>query len=747
MLNEVKYPTTRFYKNGSDNPTVQFFLDALYNSNKLDLLLGFFTTSAINILSYGFASFLQRGGVMRVVLNQRVLPDDIEAMSKAEQVDLIENYIDLNNLQKLQNTLSKPTRHFFECIAWLIAKDRIQFQFIKLKTGNGLPHYKDGIFSDGENKIGFSGSCNFTGGGLMSNLERVQVFLDWEDEKSKIQIQELQNDFDSFFNKESDLVDYLDPNLIKQSVLTNFADKELIDLINQEKELLSSLEEDDNFKKIISDAIEKLDFFSKIPKFPYSDGAREYQKIAYRNWVDNNHQGFFAMATGTGKTITSLNCILEDYKVNKFYKFIVLVPTISLAEQWEDEIVNNFNFENFINCNSRNPTWEEEIRDIGRSIKLKKPINYAILTTYATFRSNKFNVLFNDFFLTEMPQMTIIADEAHSFGSESLIKVMPHKITKRIGLSATPDRQFDDIGVNAISDFFKSKSPNYTFSYNMKKAIDDQILCKYYYYPKFVELDQDEVNEYAIISKKLLQYFDFENGRYRDNDFVNQLLIKRKNIIHKARNKSNCLIKIVDEIGKDNFNNAFIYVPEGSEANYENIDIDQFDSEDEILIQKFTKILYNQYGFKLRTFTGETKDRQEILYQFKNGQLNALLAMKCLDEGVDIPQTKYAIFCSSTGNPRQYIQRRGRVLRRFKDKEYAYMYDMVVKSNLDPTNSDPNMIKIEKSIIKSELIRLINFAVLSENKIECLASIEQYSSSLGIDIYDLANKEENKYIN
>lgn len=747
MLNEVKYPTTRFYKNGSENPTVQFFLDALYNSNKLDLLLGFFTTSAINILSYGFAAFLQRGGVMRIVLNERVLPDDIDAMTKAEQIDLIENFIDLNNLQQLQNTLSKPTRHFFECIAWLIAKDRIQFQFIKLKTGNGLPHYKDGIFSDGQNKIGFSGSCNFTGGGLMSNLERVQVFLDWEDEKSKIQIEELQNDFDSFFNKESILVDYLDANNIKQSILNNFADKDIVDLINQEKDLLTSLEKDDDFKKIISIAIEKLDILSKTPKFPYSEGARKYQQKAYKNWVDNNHQGFFAMATGTGKTITSLNCILEDYKVNKFYKFIVLVPTISLAEQWEDEIVNNFNFENFINCNSRNPNWEDEIRDIGRSIKLKKPINYAILTTYATFRSMKFNYIFNDFFLSEMNQMTIIADEAHAFGSESLIKVMPHKIPKRIGLSATPDRQFDDIGVNAISDFFKSKAPKYTFSYNMKKAIDDKILCKYYYYPKFVELDQEEVNEYAIISKKLLQYYDHENGRYRDNDFVNQLLIKRKNILHKARNKSSCLIKIVNEIGKENFNNAFIYVPEGMEANYSNSEVDQIDNEDEILIQNYTKLLYDNFGFKLRTFTGETKDRQEILNQFKNGQLNALLAMKCLDEGVDIPQTKYAIFCSSTGNPRQYIQRRGRVLRMYKDKDFAYMYDMIVKTNLDPTNSDPNMVRIEKSIIKSELTRVINFAVLAENKTECLASIEQYSAALGIDVYELAIIEEKKYDN
>ena len=184
---------------------------------------------------------------------------------------------------------------------------------------------------------------------------------------------------------------------------------------------------------------------------------------------------------------------------------------------------NNFNFENLISCNSRNTNWEKEIRDIGRSIKLNRPTNYAILTTYATFRSKKFVTLFNEFFLKEMSQMIIIADEAHAFGSESLIKVMPHDINKRIGLSATPDRQFDDIGVNAISNYFNSKPPNYTFSYNMKKAIDDNVLCRYYYYPKFVELSQEETNEYLIISKKLFPFFDHENGRYKDNDFVNQI--------------------------------------------------------------------------------------------------------------------------------------------------------------------------------------------------------------------------------
>ena len=144
-------------------------------------------------------------------------------------------------------------------------------------------------------------------------------------------------------------------------------------------------------------------------------------------------------------------------------------------------------------------------------------------------------------------------------------------------------------------------------------------------------------------------------------------------------------------------------------------------------------------------FTGETFNREQILNQFKNHKLDALLAMKCLDEGVDIPQAKYAIFCSSTGNPRQYIQRRGRVLRKFIGKEYAVIYDLIVKPILDHTDTDDRLKKIERNIFLSELNRLVNFSVLSENKDSCLKSLERLCYDMDIDIYDLANKELENY--
>jgi superfamily II DNA or RNA helicase len=209
----------------------------------------------------------------------------------------------------------------------------------------------------------------------------------------------------------------------------------------------------------------------------------------------------------------------------------------------------------------------------------------------------------------------------------------------------------------------------------------------------------------------------------------------------------NALISIINKIGKENFKKAFIYVPEGIEFESSENEFTPYEIENETskIIDNYLIEIYNHFQTKMAKFTGETKNRDQILNQFKEGHLDALLAMKCLDEGVDVPQTKYAIFCSSTGNPRQYIQRRGRVLRTHKDKEFAIIYDLIVKPSISHTNTDENLSKMEKNIFLSELRRLVNFAVLSENKDQSLKDLETLCDNLDIDIYKLANTELNNY--
>lgn len=749
MLKDCEWSIDRDYKTGSENEPFQFYLDGLANSNEFSLLLGYFSSSAINLLSVGFASFISKGGKMKMVINHLLSAKDKEAIWIVEDNPDEIKVFDLTDIVSLGRVLDEYDTHFFECLAYLISEKRIEIKVIKPKNGKGIAHYKSGVFSDGQDAVGYQASCNFTYYGLSENIEQLEAFLSWENGRSNKLIKKQLSLIDNYFTEKDEDVEYIPVKDIEVVLKDKFGKKDINELLVQEEQLLrkkqSLMSSNPKIKNTITKLFDEIETVRKSPRFPYPEGPRPYQIQAYSNWIANGRKGLFAMATGTGKTITALNCILEEYKINQFYKFIVIVPTIPLAMQWEKEITKKFNFDNVTICSSLNKNWEEDVRAYGRSLKLGSQSNFCILITYASFRGKKFQNILNDLFKDELKNITIIADEAHTFGSEKLLKVLPLNINNRIGLSATPERQYDEEGEHELCNFFSSYAPNYTFNYNMKKAIEDEVLCRYYYYPKLVELESEELIAYRVITDKLKMFLDSKTGLYKDDPIANNLLIQRKNIIHKARKKSNCLINIIDDIGKDNFKYAFIYVPEGKEQNYAIEDIDPVDKVDDSIIKEYTELLYNNYNFKLKKFTGETKNREDILSQFKEGKLDALLAMKCLDEGVDIPQTQYAIFCSSTGNPRQYIQRRGRVLRFYKKKQFAYIYDMIVKPVLDITNTDLNQIKLEKNIFKGELLRLINFAVLAENKLEVLKSLEELCYNFDIDIYDLANIEEEKY--
>ncbi|WP_233898296.1 DEAD/DEAH box helicase family protein [Tenacibaculum piscium] len=756
MLKKVNWAIDRDYKTGSEDEPLQFYLDALCNSTTFDLLLGYFSSSAIKLLSLGFANFIYSGGKMRIVINNVLSEVDKNAIANGQNKDFISTRYNLENIKDLHKSLDENSTHFFECFSWLIHQNKIEIKIIKPKGTNGISHYKSGVFSDGKNSIGYKSSCNFTYYGFIENLEELDCRMSWDDERSNKVIVKQIKYFDEVFSGNSKEVEYLDIEQVKIAIMDEFGNKNIKELLKKEKELLNKKDKIFNNPKIkesMNFALEKINNFEReedLPHFPYFDNKlskpREYQQKAYEKWVENDRKGLFAMATGTGKTITSLNCVLNDYTINNYYKFIVLVPTTALAKQWIDETKRKFNFSETTICCSINNNWKDELKAIGKNVVFQRERNYAIITTYATFKGLNFQTIFKDYFLNDFDKITMIADEAHTMGSQGFFKVLPNYLQKRIGLSATPERQFDEVGNLTLNKYFSVSQDEYTFEYNMKTAIENKILCKYYYYPKIVSLEQSEQDEYLKISKKLLKYIDPKTGKYRESDYVNSLLIKRKNIIHKASRKVNELVSVIEEIGSENFNNAFIYVPEGIEVDYVDND-ESFDLEidNDRLIDKYISVLYNRFHLRMAKFTGETKNRDQIFEQFKAEKIDALLAMKCLDEGVDIPQTKYAIFCSSTGNPRQYVQRRGRVLRNFKGKDSAIIYDLIVKPTLDYTNTDEKLSKIEKNIFKTELRRLVNFAVLSENKDSCLKKLEKMCYDLDIDIYELANKELENY--
>ena len=334
----------------------------------------------------------------------------------------------------------------------------------------------------------------------------------------------------------------------------------------------------------------------------------------------------------------------------------------------------------------------------------------------------------------------LIADEAHNMGSKRVLdRIDSIKYLRRIGLSATPFRQFDELGNRKINEFFGS-SDGFTFEYSMREAIDNDFLCRYYYYPHIVRLNDAEMYEYLKISKQLSKFYNYDKESFvQSDDILIALLLKRKKIIHKAQQKEMIFESILKERYKEkgNLKYTLVYVPEGNRPDSfsdifdttETLDVDDIS---EHLIDKYTQIVCSiSPKMTVREFTSDSKERSKILEDFSSGKIEVLTSMKCLDEGVDVPRSEMAIFCASTGNPRQFVQRRGRILRKHKDKYRAVIHDLIVAPWI---STSEDSYKMERNLLETELKRVRDFASLSENADYTYTELEDITSYYNLKI-------------
>ena len=756
MLKEAYFSNIRHYVSRTKWEPAGFFSEGLCNSTSFNLKLGFFSSSAINLLADGFAAFLYNGGRMRMIINDILSTDDEAGIKKGLSADNIVDAFDLNDVEGMKEVLNERGRHFFDCLSWLIQQRRIEIKVIAPKCGFGISHFKCGYFSDSVNQVAFEGSCNFSRTALLDNNESLSIFCDWDGEMDKMRSSVLAQDFEKTFAGNDETVRYIEANDLKDKITTIFKPKDIQRLLEEEKSIVvhqlqeklpltvarSLLRAKEKTEHIIAmnsqkqaDAAETID----EPRFPYPSGPREYQEDAFKKWKDNNQKGLFAMATGTGKTITSLNCLLHIYNSRHYYKATILVPTVTLVEQWKEEC-EKFNLGRIVCISSKNRDWHEELANIRLLESMDSTgdkHSYVIIATYASFAREK---TFNELNCFPKKKLLLIADEAHNMGAPSIMnRLGAIRYLRRIGLSATPDRQFDDEGNAALRDFFGA-SESSTYEFSMKEAIEKGFLCRYYYYPHLVRLTDTEMSEYLEISKKLAPMFNYGTGTFSKEDRVlTALLLKRKRILHKAANKIGVFRDILNErySKQGNLKYTLVYVPEGNAL--DNASADMFDRKEDHEEEAFTNHLIDVYTQAIKNvskqttvkrFTSDTKDREATLRQFANGELEVLTSMKCLDEGVDIPRSELAIFCASTGNPRQFIQRRGRILRQHPDKHFAIIHDLVVAPEIGQDFSCYNM---ERSLLSGELKRVRDFALLSENADAAITELENI-----LDYYKLS---------
>ncbi|MEG3346092.1 DEAD/DEAH box helicase family protein [Pseudoalteromonas sp. B5MOD-1] len=727
---DILFPENYEYSSDSNDLPLEFYLSVLPKSKAIYLKLGYFSSSAIRVLAYGFAQFIYNGGAMKIVTNHFLYGSDKKLLDGS---DVSTNELDkefILSLRRLKESLTSESEQFYNCVRYLIHNNRLEIIPVMLLP-NKMAHYKQGVFIDEEqNSIFMDGSCNFTANGLLENGENISVYRSWGEDFEQRKVTNKTKDVLSICEKQSSQYKYLDRSEILDTIASLGKEKSIDELLKSEAELVNSYVNKTN-SKVINKCkleIEKLIEIEKNePKFPYNSNPREYQQEAYSNWIDNNCKGVFSMATGTGKTITSLNCLLNMYKVHGCYQAVILVPGKTLLKQWVEE-VNSFNFKNIIPASSDFPKWKVQLNELITSLLFDKQKSFVLITTYATFTNDKFQKLFK-----KLPkQALLIADEAHNLGSPQIKKIIKNlHIEKRIALSATLTRQFDDEGNRIIEETFDSTYP-YTYNFSMKKAIDEGVLCQYDYLPHFVYLEEDELEAYVEISRQLLKFFDFDKGTFKTTDMVQRLLIQRKTIIHKASGKLSVFKKILTAHFEEysSVSNSFVYVPEGDDGENQNI-LDKFLTEYEALFPNNRAYAY----------TSETDNREKVLELFDKGFVDTLFSMKCLDEGVDVPRTELAIFCSSTGNPRQFIQRRGRVLRSHPNKARAVIHDMVVIPSIAPNDETK---AIERKLLRDELIRVVYFASLARNYYSTMNKFTNVAESYDIDLYGIQEAIEDK---
>lgn len=667
------------YQTDSDHIPDDFYNVVLPRAKYYKRAAGFFSSSSFKTIGKGLKPFYLNEGIMQLIISPLLSDDDYEAICsglKAKEDLAIQRILDSFDIDSILNDEG------CNILAWLIYEERLEIKIVIRKDNKpvGIFHDKFSILEDNDgNLVSFRGSMNEGVAAFIQNYETIEVDTSW-DEGIKRTRQRLEQ-FETIWKGNSlqwKTVDF--PQAIKEKIIKT---RKAIPGITQVDEV--------------------EDLKQKMPYIPSNVILREYQKKAIAAWLKNGQRGIFEMATGTGKTITSIAAIvklLEVYeKTNNACGLIITVPYIVLLEQWVD-ILMQFNIKPLA-CYESTTIWKKKAKDIIQLFNAGHKKNFYFITTNKTFADDSFQSILKSI----SGDYIFCADEMHHLTSDGTLSKLPEEAKFRLGLSATLMSKYNEVNMNKLKEYFG----NIVFELSMKEAIDQGFLTRYNYYPVFVQLTDEEKDKYYEISAKISKIIAFTDDN-KDNAPLTALLSQRARLIASAENKLNILQSFKDLIKGTSYNIFYC----GDKIEYET---------NEKFIQKVNEILNNEIGVYARKFTSEEnkQEREEILDLFENGIINALTAIRCLDEGVDIPQLRRAFILSSGTNPKEFIQRRGRILRKHPGKKMAEIYDFIVFPTLDKKevallNEEEK--KTERKIIEREFERFKEFADMAENGAE-----------------------------
>ena len=667
------------YISRGDNNIADSFLNPVLKCTKeYKRSVGFFSSGVLETITDGALSLARNGGSIKLIASPKLSEEDVEA-------------INLGYEQKNQKLSDAFTRDFvreveklndmrLQLLCDLIRKGVLDIK-IAIIEDTGIYHDKLGVMKDFDgNTLVFYGSSNSSYAGYRSNYEKIRVSKGWEPGFQEIVADE-ELEFDNLWNG-------LNP-FVKVQDYTKTAEENLIKIIKNR----ASAPKNTGIK------------------------LRDYQKEAIEAWVKNNYHGFYVMATGTGKTWTAIYSAKELVKTHPCM-IVICAPYKHLVKQWSEDVQNAFSNARIILVSSENQGWDKQITNEIIRCKYESSTQLIIISTITSFKMQKFDDVIQKY----KGDRLLIVDEAHRFTSRPEELHTTYKYM--LGLSATPFSGTSAAKGNELMRFFGGQ----VFSLPIEDALERGFLVPYYYYPIYVHATDEEESKFNKYTKTIL-------GCFRDGICINpDLLVKtlrnRLRVISMAEEKQTKIRTIISSVTEtDHF---VVYCGDGKLY-------DDSTGEELRHIQSIKRIL-SEFDYKASQFTATENmaERMELVDSFNKGEISALAAIRCLDEGINIPSIKSALILSSNDDYREFVQRRGRILRTYKEKKSAKIYDVIVLPKSDMR---------QWAII--ELRRFHEYARLALNWDDLQDQLDDMLTEYGltledVDVYDYEEMEDSE---
>lgn len=717
------------YRSRLDNVIKDFYVPVLKQAVLYKRAVGFFSSTALVEMSAGICGLVKNGGKIQLIASPHLSANDIEAINNGlkRRDDVIEEAL----IRQLSEPIGAEETARLNLLSNLIAAGVLEIKIAFLETDNtvGMFHEKMGLMYDNDqNIIAFSGSMNESFNAFRQNYEAVDVFTSWTSDENRVMAK--QAAFNAMWNDYEPSIRVRDFPKVADLIVKKYRTDNNTDLSLDEK----SFDAESNDESFATKA-------DNGPHIPSKVKMRPYQIEAINSWAEKDYRGIFDMATGTGKTYTALAAIATLYKAtsNNLAVFIVC-PYQHLVEQWKDDIVA-FGMKPIV-CYSASSqrNWKERLKTAATSFNIGVQNHFCVVTTNATFSSDYVQGIVKKM----RGNVLLVVDEAHNFGAENLSTTLMDNMKYRLALSATIDRHGDPEGTSKLYAYFGEKCIEYT----LKDAIDNKMLTPYYYYPVVVSLSETELEEYLDLTAKIRKnVHPDKRGKVVLSEYAKMLLIKRARLVSGAVEKIDVLRGLMQDYKDDNHMLVYCGATTMHDVDYKE---GKAHADDIRQIDLVADLLGNELGMRVSKFTSEedAAERERIKADFVEGEhLQAVVAIRCLDEGVNIPSIKTAFILASSTNPKEYVQRRGRVLRLFKGKTHAVIYDFItLPFALELTNQvEPEVLESGKSLALREIVRMKDFAAIAENPFDSDDLISQIQSAYGIE-FDTEDLEDEDYV-